>query len=640
MQSGQQNLTSTEAVSEFRIFKQKMMFEIMTSRNYGPLTIRDAFTHVDSTIQVGDSLYEIIFMCYLAESLRHANLNDKGNAKVKVYAEFIHKWLAWQVEHFDNEEINEFHQSFTRSGNNYFIHKAFEYLSRELAESTSLGFDYDIDQIIAFTNNYHQLQKLISSEDINRYGKKNGTLKNTLATVKFEILLNATILHTKNKNYILAEALANKAFENLSAICTTERSYMCSCLAINLAYIKLQQNDHASTIDYVNEFIKINNQGKVKLTQYPGHDLFIVKCFEFMADYYVNLGKVDIAIKYLLTAIDFVFDFLEKNRLKNIMQGLIPKLTSLIATVAGSEPYKTILAEVKSYPGYGLIYLYFDNSQCAKEVELQLTKNEVTVKHLKNPGEKQGFAIECAFDFDLEKFIQILDRAKLRLAKNLRVEKAQNNNNGKMIKKVDNSAAESSTSYISHPKAVSKKTNKKKNKNAEKLAEKPIKSKPRWQFLEFMQPAPLQVVKFKNYIFDPQNPTGVVTLRVNNMSGKWYAIINPDLANELVDNEELQKIMQRFQTEIELGHDYCVPCAKEMRLKEKELGRELPYLFKIRLMGKGNGDVRIYAKIIDDSVPGKTLVAFTAINFKAHSKDSRPVEIELKSIASSRQLSC
>lgn len=622
-------LSSGSRDKEFHEFKQLMLKVLKIHPRFGTLVLRNQLTGRDQEIQPGQPLYEILFTCFLACDLRHESLDNKNKVmtELKAYAALIHEWLEWLVSNFDNEQINEFHQAQKFYGNTAFIFNTIECVTRELTESTSFGYNYDINQLIGFANNFHLMQKLISKDDSKIYGKKYEVMKRVLATAKFEACFNKTILHIKNKNYIVAETYANKAFESVGGVCPTERSYLRCCVLINLAYIKAQQNDHESAIQYLNEFLKIKDQKKNKLDEYPVHDHYFIKACEFVAEYYVKLGKADMAIKYLLSAMDIAREMIEEARLKRIMIALIPNLTTQVSEVACSENFKAIISEVKPYPAHSLVYLYFDNSQCAAEVKSQLAKNEVTVRDLKTAGQKEGFAIQFSYDFDLDVFIRILDRAKQRLEKTIRAEqraiqpKSQNDNNA-------TPAAVSATeraSYIKHPKTATKKTKKK----AANPVEQPIKAQPRWQFLESMRPAPLQVVKFKNYEFDPKQPNGVVTLRVNNMSGKWFAIINPDLANELPGNEELLKIIQRFQTETELGNDCCVPCAKEMKTKEKELGADLPYLFKIRLMGKGNGDIRIYARIIDVTEDGKTLVAFTAINPKAHSKDSRPIEVPL-----------
>ena len=79
----------------------------------------------------------------------------------------------------------------------------------------------------------------------------------------------------------------------------------------------------------------------------------------------------------------------------------------------------------------------------------------------------------------------------------------------------------------------------------------------------------------------------------------------------------------------ELGHDFAVPCFKEMELKSKQLGANFCYVFKIRFLSKdGMGDVRIYAEIIEE-MADKKLVAFTAINPHAHAKHSRPTRFPM-----------
>ena len=67
-----------------------------------------------------------------------------------------------------------------------------------------------------------------------------------------------------------------------------------------------------------------------------------------------------------------------------------------------------------------------------------------------------------------------------------------------------------------------------------------------------------------------------------------------------------------------------------MKKKSDEAGVKFRYFFKIRLLGEGGvKNVRIYAKILDETIDGKKLVVFTAINPNSHVKHSRPLEFDM-----------
>lgn len=119
-----------------------------------------------------------------------------------------------------------------------------------------------------------------------------------------------------------------------------------------------------------------------------------------------------------------------------------------------------------------------------------------------------------------------------------------------------------------------------------------------------------------------------MTLQVNNMQGRWFAYVCPEIIEHFSKDEKISRILGRFNQETVLANNLCVPCYKEMDLKSREHKVDLPYVFKIRLLGSdGKGDIRIYAEVVEVLKSGEKLVAFSALNDKSHAKHTIPIRL-------------
>jgi hypothetical protein len=508
----------------------------------------------------------------------------------------------------------------------------------ELAETCLQNCNYnDPHLMIQFASNLHLLQKLLVNKFVDEKLSFKKELVDTLKTLKFELCFYKTWLYIHINDYETAEIFANKALNDVNYICPSERSTLRCYILVTLAFIKAQQDDPESVILYLKDVFKgmlqIKDQ-KLFLANSVNRTYLSQAC-EYAGTYFLKKNQVDFTIKYFQMAMEYSVDICATQQLNKKLHALAPQLTNHVFSIVKEKDYHSMLSNVKVYPDHHLIYFYFEAEKYALISKKHLLKNNINFKEFKKDEAKTeiyGFAIELAYDFECEIFLAILDTVRQIIHKDKRNELKNLKADNQVIIKNEKEEVQplKDVEYAKHPKAYSSAGKKKKASRVESTVQ-AIPRISRSLFFDRIQQSPLPIVIFNKYgkVFDPKNPNGVVTLRVNDMSGKWFACINPGLIKLLSGNKEFAKIANRFEKEIEVGNDCCVPCLKEMKTKGSNTSGELPYLFKIRLLGKGNGNIRVYAKLIEVTVDNKKLVAFTAINFNSHTKGSRPEELPM-----------
>lgn len=616
-------------LEDYYAFRESMVYIRNTFCKNSSAIFHNESTGKAVEINADDPFFDVVAIYSKAASLRQSNTPNLPS--LQIMASIISGWIQWQQLLFDDENHSVFRLAQKSKLGRYVVPAVLEGLLIELSEIALTGLNYDPDLILQYATRFEILVKKLKRFYANEINSAPKNILITLNVLKFEIYLCASSAHIRNQHYAAAELYANKSFSHIGKLCPTERGLLSCFLISNLAYIKIQQHDTESAILYLKNLLDEIAKLKDKSSLRNINNYHLSKVCEHLAEHFLSLNQVDKAIKCLLIGMEYESSFVEIARLKKKLESLEPLLTSHLFDQIQTKKFSY---SCRAWPQHRLICFYFDDEKTLSTTKHVLRKADIDIRELKKDAKqtKEGFAVEIDFNFadQAERFMKTLDtaerltqKAKLNITtieKNITPSVPINNNN-------NNNNNTTTHDYIRHPKTSQKKVKKK------AAAAVPSTATPKqpYCFLQERRQAPLKVVEFTKTgkIFDPANPTGVVTLRVANMSGNWFACINPNLAKELPDNMELAKVMNRFTTEVEVGNDCCVPCGPEMKLKEKNLGGNFPYLFKIRLLGKGNGDIRLYAKLIEVTTDGKSLVAFTALNTKAHAKDTRPVEVAM-----------
>ncbi len=592
----------------------------------------------------GDPLYHI---CWLGNVtlgiLRQKPLDERF---LKTCLSYILKWLNLQCDKLLNEAQEEKDQSEFHLSQTLFI--------KDPAKDDCL-FTLAIENLISIMTEMAEylpkhpllesyiihigiLEKCLSHafecDPVISKKKHKNSYMTCLGVMKFDTWFSRLNYLINNEQYINAEAYANKCLRNLLKIHTTERPLFIQKIAIMQAYIASKLDDIDMCLDNINIILKAVSSKKCKLIleEFPN---FSSAC-AYAGAYFEKNNEIDKAIKYYVKALKYAGNSGDRTLLSDKLKTLAGPLLLQIEKLIKGE-FDNIISQIKTYPKQNTFIIYFNTSVFADEFRKILIKNKINHSQLaecKTPEDKNAvaFVIDYKFKYDASfKALKIISdfqkkdyRRRLREAEKAKspkaAEKPQQSTHSRDPQEIGAS--------LSHPKVSTKKVKKK-----PKPAEVAVISVSKWGFLSERRPKPLEKVEFlkSTKVFDPDQTNGVVTLRVNGYSGRWFACINPQIVEEIekIKKGEGVKLKARFEAEREVSNDLCVPCYKEMKLKSAELGLKLPYVFKIRLLGcDGIGNVRVYAKVVDQTADGKKLVEFCAINPNSHVKHSRPVEFE------------
>lgn len=430
--------------------------------------------------------------------------------------------------------------------------------------------------------------------------------------------------------YLRAEAFLNKM------IFLVERIYKSWRLANKYLLYSIQallsaKNDDVEFVlrtlkqrkKYKKEMEKALSEGTNDYTRAVPHYSRKLNCnfevFYYLAGYYRDKGEIHQAIRYYEMARHNAHEFVSMCKAKKQLEECHPEYLMQLAQFA--QKYSTIVKNVKVYKKHMRIDLYFQEKKYTDQFfEIMKSKDESPqrAKVPKTDDEKSLVAFIIAVDFSFENFRVALERVKATFkrdeAKKLKG-KAEESDTPKKP-----SEAEPHIDYaelISSTSLLYKRSGKRKGKQFRNTtASTNTKTEKKVEKMK------LDCVHFTetNKLFDPEAQTNVVTLNVNGMTQRWYAFLNPELLKLIPQEEEANKLFRKFSEGNVLSGDMCVPCYKEFSGKT--------YVFKIRLLGHGKGDIRIYAEHVE-TVGNKKLVVFTAINTKAHTKGSQPKYIPL-----------
>ncbi len=614
-------------------------------------------SHSNVFLNPGEALFHVTSLASgFLRIFKFPNVTEKDFKKVEVLIPYIIKWMHCQIDKlmsFDesdkvdvkSNDCSEFHLSqhlFDKSKDSLVTSFALEYIQQVLSEITVHNPDYE--HLYEYASTFSRLEKLLRKSYLskNRSALKKKHMPNhfnLLNSIKFDTLVSRLTSLMQQKNYMLAEAFANKSLMSGKKLSKDDHVSMICLVSAKQAYIGCQLNDIDLCLHGIDQILKVLAQEKQKekklltLLIQQTSSYFSNAC-AYAGDYFEKNNEIDTAIKYYLEAIKFTTNKADISKYHQKLNELEISLVSLIEKEIKDE-FNAILNAIKSYPRNKTLIIYFKSSEDAQQIRkiLDNKMQHFCLSETKTEDERNAIAFKLDYQFKvhvLKKAFAILKKQKIQeQAKNLQSVKSKKNPSEEP-KPSDTNNDKDIGFNLSHPKASS---NKSKPKKPPKREEEQIPVT-NWPFLELRRPKALERVEFEKTkkVFDPFSAQGVVPLRVNGLSGRWFACMNPRIIEEIekIKKGEGIKLLAKFNSDTELINDLCVPCYKEMRVKEAELGVKLPYVFKIRLLGgDGLGNVRIYATIIDQTPDGKKLVAFTAINPNSHAKHTRPIHFDM-----------
>lgn len=593
----------------------------------------------------GDPLYHICWLSYFVRNMLENKQIDREGLDVAL--RYTVKWLHAQCDKLlrsatSDNDLSEFQLSqkvFAKEPrkDDCLFTFAIENLSSILTGLVVLMPENRY--LAAFSSSMCLLSKCLEGalihDPILSTKKHKDSFKTCVNVAKVDALFSKTFFLLANKQYVNAEAYANKCLKNINKIYSHDKQVISLWVEIALSFIAARNDDIDICLHHIDNVLKLLNNKKLK--KYNVADQYFFESCVFAGEYFEKNGEIDKAIKYYTIAQQYSSNILTTFKHAKKLKSLTPCLVLQIEKQTMID-FSDILFNVKSYPEKSLFILYFKSTEHAEKFRKLMSKNTIRYSNISNPKTPEesnavGFTIDN--EFPVEVFFKALFIAKKPSKKVVIPVQSE----PKVIVKEKVAAShvmEGESARHPHAAVTKNKPRKPKPENIPVIVVQP------WEFLKSRKTKPLEIVEFPNTkkYFDPAQANGVATLCVNGFSGRWFACLCPQLIDALdaLYPGEGAKLNKLFLSSIQLANDLCVPCYKEMKIKSKDLGIDLPYVFKIRLLGKGGlGNVRIYSKIIDKTADGKKLVIFSAINPDSHSKHTRPTDYGQTEVAHEQQ---
>ncbi len=603
------------------------------------------------TLSPGEPFFHACSLANLCFKTLLRNSRKTGLSAIGIYVKYIIKWMDVQSEklsntissqrkQFENSELSEFQlsQKIQKGTAKDALDTAavLETIQRLL---TKLSIDYSEFELLSeFAVALEKLQKklrlALNIDPILSKKRKKAELIKNLDVIVFDSLFAQLFSHIARQEFLLAEAFSNKCLAIIYKLNASEQNALRYLVFSTQAYVAANTHDIDMLLYSINKALEFSKSSKAIKEKIKQFGYFSRACVS-AGQYFEQSEEIDKAIKYYRVAFKYSKNQEEKLQCSEKLKALTEALVKQLATHAKSESCKVILDEVKSYPSNSRFDLYFKSPIFMKYFYDLLKMNKMIPIVIPNQSNALALVINNKFNVDV--FTTALSE----------VEKLQHKDHQKELKRNRKAKARalpdhslnpdlptpSIERYVggasgSHPRATITKPKK------PKPVEVPVINIPKWAFLNERKSKPLERVEFlkAKKVFDPHHASGTVSLCVNGLSGRWFACINPRVLDELeaLYPGEGLKLNKKFCEQVSVANDFCVPCFKEMKKKSDEVGVKFLYFFKIRLLGDGGiKNVRIYAKILDETVDGKKLVVFTAINPNSHVKHSRPLEFDM-----------
>lgn len=604
-----------------------------------PITVDYARAKQTISINPGDPLYHICWLSYFVRKMLDNQQINRMQVDVALF--YTVKWLHAQSDKLLNKpksdkDLSEFQLS----------QKVFD---KEPRKDDCL-FTFAIENLISnlmgltvlmpdnrYLNVYGSsmlilakcLDGALTHDSILSKKKHIDSFKACINVMKMDTLFAKLFFLVANKQYANAEAYANKCLKNINKIYPGHRPPISIRIAIAQSFIAAKAGDIDLCLIHIDRVLQLDKDNHLR--NYVVNDHYFIDSCEFAAEYFQKNSGIDTAIKYYELACRYSKD-------KSVSIKYVQKLKSLESSLLlqiskeTTEKYSNLLSDVSVVVDKLQLILYFKNDDQQEKFKKIMTKNKITYS---GHDQKNALVLTIGYQFPVDVFYKALSIAK-KLSKKTVESKLPEQTVTVEEKIAVSRVVEGESGRHPHAAVTKKKPSRPKPENIPEIVVQP------WEFLKSRKVKPLEVIAFPNAkkIFDPAQTNGVATLRVDGFSGRWFACMSPKVIIELdkLYPGEGAKLNKLFLSSIELANNLCVPCYKEMKIKSKDLGIDLPYVFKIRLLGKGGvANVRIYAKIIDQTADGKKLVVFSAINPNSHNKHTKPIDYEHTDIAHEEQ---
>lgn len=492
---------------------------------------------------------------------------------------------------------------------------------------------------LVFNNQFEKLQRLLAlnhrltkileqriSNGSHTFKKFQDIFKNTIKTTHYDRAIQNALMLVKQERFILAEVYITKSIKLQRGLSPADAKKMKATDNILLALVYFKTQRAAAAFDYLDTALQLDAELRKQYeTTSQKMDIYHEACL-LAGDYLCQNLQAERARHYyhqllLLQGQHFHLTQLAASKLNSITPHIIAELKQYTQNATINQA----LTQVRCFPKHNLIGLHFKDSDQCQELERRC-KNKYTAQRMQSDAKNydpNALYITVHPDFNVSDFKKLLKRATTFKQEPTPVVKLKSKT---ATRPVNHREASSPMPHVEMPHA---KLYKRKPNRAKKPSAPPSSIS---QTFFPIEPKEIKLIPIEfpqhNLVFDPDRPTGVTALEVAGRYGNWFGCINPVIL-DLIEKENVRRtIEEKFTTTTQLPYSEFTACTKEMKTKSTQLKTNLPYLFKIRLMGTEYGNVRIYAHIIETvhNEQGQDchLVCFSAINFNAHARHTQP----------------